>query len=100
MSAKALLQSRTNHETPGNDYAHDLVSAFQYLVHARVAHVAFGSGFEQSRVPDAALKGPRGVNRSQIHVDVMIGCDELEVVGVTAQGQRVPVLEAGTWVLS
>ena len=65
-----------------------------------VAHVAFGSGFEQSRVPDAALKGPRGVNRSQIHVDVMIGCDELEVVGVTAQGQRVPVLEAGTWVLS
>ncbi len=64
-----------------------------------VAHVALGSGFAQSRIPDAKLKGARGVNASRVHVDVMIGCDELNVTGVTAKGDRVPVIKAGTWSL-
>ncbi len=64
-----------------------------------VAHVAFGSAYSMTRTPDARIKGDRGLNVSKIHVDVMIGCDDLEVVGVTAKGQRVPVMTAGTWVL-
>lgn len=65
-----------------------------------VAHVALGSAYGTTRVPDPSIRGDRGLNRSRIHVDVMIGCDELEVVGVTAKGKRVPVIEDGTWVLA
>jgi aminopeptidase len=65
-----------------------------------VAHVAFGSAYGMTRVPDPKAKGDRGLNASQIHVDVMIGSDELEVVGVTKTGRRVPVMEGGTWVMS
>lgn len=65
-----------------------------------VAHVAFGSAYGMTRVPDPKAKGDRGLNASQIHVDVMIGSDELEVVGVTAKGKRITVMEGGVWVLS
>ena len=65
-----------------------------------VAHVALGSAYAATRVPDPDAKGDRGLNRSRIHVDVMIGCDELDVIGITAKGQQVPVIEAGTWVLA
>ena len=64
-----------------------------------VAHVALGSAYAATRVPDPAAKGDRGLNRSKIHVDVMIGCDELDVLGITARGQSVPVIEGGAWVL-
>jgi len=57
------------------------------------SHVAFGSGFpflvdehEKSRV-----------NESDTHVDFMIGSPELEVNGVTPDGDRVPVLRGGDW---
>jgi aminopeptidase len=64
-----------------------------------VAHVAFGSAYGATRVPDARIKGDRGLNVSKIHVDVMIGCDDLTVTGTTAKGERVPVIETGVWVL-
>jgi aminopeptidase len=64
-----------------------------------VAHVALGSAYAATRVPDPDAKGDRGLNRSRIHVDVMIGSDELDVFGVTASGRQVPVIEAGTWAL-
>ena len=35
------------------------------------------------------------VNRSEIHIDFMIGSDELTVTGITADGERVPVLAEG-----
>ena len=34
---------------------------------------------------------------SGIHIDFMIGSDELEVTGLTADGERVPVLRGGDW---
>lgn len=64
-----------------------------------VAHVAFGSAYASTRVPDAKLTGDRGLNVSKIHVDVMIGCDELDVTGVTAKGERISVISDGGWVL-
>ena len=37
------------------------------------------------------------MNESDIHIDFMIGSPELSVTGVTADGERVPVLVDGTW---
>ncbi len=37
------------------------------------------------------------VNRSAIHMDFMIGSNEVSVTGVTGSGERVPVLQDGTW---
>jgi aminopeptidase len=37
------------------------------------------------------------VNASGTHVDFMIGSPELDVDGVTAGGERVPVLRGGDW---
>ena len=36
-------------------------------------------------------------NRSDIHVDFMIGSNEIEVDGITTDGDRVPVLRGGSW---
>jgi aminopeptidase len=60
-----------------------------------VAHIAFGSGFGQSRLPGARTR----VNTSTLHLDVMIGTDELEATGITADGRRVPLLAGGEWQL-
>lgn len=62
-----------------------------------VAHIAFGAGYEQTRVPDARARGNRGLNRSKIHLDVMIGDDELEATGFTRDGRRVPLVVGGAW---
>ena len=40
-----------------------------------------------------------GVNDSDIHVDFMIGAEDLEVTGVTADGERVVVFRNGTWAI-
>jgi aminopeptidase len=42
----------------------------------------------------------RGINSSSIHTDFMIGSRELEVTGVTTDGQEVPILHRGEWVLA
>jgi aminopeptidase len=57
------------------------------------SHIALGQGFpflipEQSR---------DRVNESQIHIDFMIGSPEMTVSGITADGDRVPVLVRGKW---
>ncbi len=59
------------------------------------SHVAFGNAYA-SMVGDEDL--PR-INESAIHVDFMIGADDVSVTGVTAGGERVPVLRGGDWQL-
>ena len=59
------------------------------------SHIAFGSGFP-FLVEDADAAR---VNDSATHVDFMIGSPELEVHGVTAAGERVPILRGGDWQL-
>jgi aminopeptidase len=57
------------------------------------SHIAIGVGF-----PFAAAAEQRGrVNQSEIHIDFMIGSPELSVTGITADGERVPVLTAEEW---
>jgi aminopeptidase len=57
------------------------------------SHVAFGQGF-----PFLLGNGDGAqVNASEIHIDFMIGSDDLAVTGLTAGGERVPVLRDGLW---
>jgi aminopeptidase len=39
------------------------------------------------------------LNRSTIHVDFMIGSPEVDVTGITREGERVPVLRDSSWQL-
>jgi aminopeptidase len=57
------------------------------------SHIALGQGFPF--VLDDEDK-PRS-NESEIHIDFMIGSDDLSVTGITATGDRVPVLVEGRW---
>ena len=68
------------------------------------SHIALGASIVQA-VPWAGELTPeerqeRGVNHSSIHTDFMIGSDELEVDGVSASGEAVPLLRGGVWQLS
>ena len=57
------------------------------------SHIALGSGFPFLVEGDDVAR----VNASGTHIDFMIGSPELEVDGVTADGERVPVLRGGDW---
>jgi aminopeptidase len=57
------------------------------------SHIALGNGFP-FLVEDEDVER---VNTSGTHVDFMIGSPELDVDGVTAAGDRVPILRGGDW---
>ncbi len=57
------------------------------------SHVALGAAYEFC----AAEADHRRLNRSQIHIDFMIGAPDVNVTGVSADGERVPVLRGGAW---
>jgi aminopeptidase len=46
----------------------------------------------------ADLSVQMGVNDSMIHVDFMIGADDLDIDGITSDGQKIPVFRNGSWV--
>jgi aminopeptidase len=67
------------------------------------SHIALGAAIVQA-LPwahdlPADERVERGVNQSSIHTDFMIGSNELEVDGVTADGEAVPILRNGDWQL-
>ena len=39
----------------------------------------------------------RGVNDSIIHVDFMVGSDDLSIDGIRSDGSAVPIFRNGTW---
>ncbi|HWC35358.1 MAG TPA: aminopeptidase, partial [Mycobacteriales bacterium] len=57
------------------------------------SHIALGSGFPFLVDDDELAR----VNDSAQHIDFMIGSPELDVDGVTSDGERVPVLRGGAW---
>ena len=65
-------------------------------------HLALGAGFTNCIIGyDQYSKEEltaKGVNDSMIHVDFMIGTDDLEIDGLTKNGQRVAIFRKGTWV--
>ena len=64
-------------------------------------HLALGHGFTNclEGYEDLSLEEcrERGINDSMIHVDFMIGTDDLEIVGVDKKGVRHPVFKNGNW---
>lgn len=64
-------------------------------------HLALGRGFtnslrnyDQYTVQECYEKG---INDSMIHVDFMIGNEDMEIVAVTRDGKRVQIFEKGNW---
>jgi aminopeptidase len=57
------------------------------------SHIAFGQGFPFVIGDEARDR----VNQSEIHLDFMIGSEELKISGITAGGEHVPVLVEGHW---
>lgn len=57
------------------------------------SHIALGSAYGMC-VGD---EDTDAINTSAIHIDFMIGSAEVDVLGVTADGDEVPVLTRGAW---
>jgi|SRR5579875_835976 len=69
---------------------------FETLLDENAAsHIALGQGFPWA----VAGEDRRRVNRSEVHVDFMIGSEELAVTGVTGAGEEVPLLRDGRFQL-
>lgn len=64
-------------------------------------HLAFGSAYAFSivngtKMSEEELKAA-GLNRSQTHVDFMIGSNQMNIDGITKDGQRIPIFRQGDW---
>jgi aminopeptidase len=83
----ALVDSTSRIGKTGRTYFNTL------LDENAAAHIAFGAGFGGTR-PE---KPARGLNRSLIHLDVMIGGPDFEATGISDRGRRIPVIKDGLW---
>jgi len=66
------------------------------------SHIALGRAYTEN-LRNAASMSPeeqaaKGYNDSLIHVDWMIGSDQVDVDGITSGGQAEPLMRAGEWV--
>ena len=57
------------------------------------SHLALGGAYETL----VGKEDVERINRSELHLDFMIGSDEVSVTGITRDGDRVPVLRDGAW---
>jgi aminopeptidase len=57
------------------------------------SHLALGGAYE-TLVGEEDV--PR-INRSELHLDFMIGSDDVAVTGIAREGTRVPILREGSW---
>jgi len=66
-------------------------------------HIAYGTGIPTALEDAADLsieeRQERGLNHSKVHTDFMVGCPELEVDGITRDGDRIPILRDEVWQL-
>ncbi len=66
-------------------------------------HLALGRGFsncirDYEKYTSAQLT-EMGINQSMIHVDFMIGTDDLSITGITENGEEIAIFENGNWAL-
>jgi aminopeptidase len=66
-------------------------------------HIAYGRGYPAGIEGGMELSpeelAQHGVNSSVVHTDLMIGGPEVDVDGLTKDGEAVPILRENTWVL-
>jgi aminopeptidase len=68
---------------------------YETLVDENAAsHIALGDGYDLGVSSD---DDRARINKSTVHVDFMIGSPELDVDGLTADGDAVPLLRGGAW---
>ncbi|MBE6359731.1 MAG: aminopeptidase [Lentisphaerae bacterium] len=64
-------------------------------------HFAVGRGFDCCIRDFAGYSKEEltamGLNDSMIHVDFMVGCDSLDIDGITEAGERIPIFRNGSW---
>ncbi|PVH30034.1 aminopeptidase [Pararhodobacter oceanensis] len=65
------------------------------------SHIALGqcysTCFHRGETMDSDEIARRGGNASAIHIDWMIGSDQIDIDGITQSGERVPVMRKGAW---
>ncbi|OJF77103.1 MAG: aminopeptidase [Treponema sp. CETP13] len=66
-------------------------------------HIAFGDGYPScieggNNMTQEELTS-RGLNHSLIHEDVMIGSDDLQILGYTKTGSEILIFQKGEWVI-
>lgn len=64
-------------------------------------HLALGGGFAETYEGGSEMTPEQlrevGVNKSSTHVDFMIGTDDLDIMGIRADGEEIPVFVNGQW---
>ncbi|MFT5196255.1 MAG: aminopeptidase, partial [Candidatus Promineifilaceae bacterium] len=64
-------------------------------------HLAIGRAYAVAVKDGATMneeqKQAAGVNHSLIHIDFMVGSDQMNVDGITADGTMEPVMRNGEW---
>jgi aminopeptidase len=69
---------------------------FDTLIDENAAsHIALGQGYGNAVDGDDRKQ----MNSSEIHIDFMIGSNELAVTGLTGDGREIPLLRDGAWQL-
>jgi aminopeptidase len=67
------------------------------------SHVAYGSAYtspvEGADGLSQSEQEAMGINQSHVHVDFAVGGAEVEVDGIDARGERVPILAGDDWLL-
>lgn len=64
-------------------------------------HLALGSAYAFSIEGGTEMSqeelAERGLNRSNVHVDFMIGSETMNIDGIRADGSRMPIFRNGDW---